>query len=78
MAAAVLAARLVLAAVFAASGLSKLADPRGTRRALTDFGVPRSLAAPVARALPFDTLRLQREVDPVSYTHLTLPTICSV
>ncbi|HEX6533399.1 MAG TPA: MauE/DoxX family redox-associated membrane protein [Gemmatimonadaceae bacterium] len=45
-------ARLFLAAVFLVAALGKLADRRGSRRALTEFGVPRVLAAPVAAMLP--------------------------
>jgi thiol-disulfide isomerase/thioredoxin/uncharacterized membrane protein YphA (DoxX/SURF4 family) len=37
---AVLAARLLLAAVFAVAGVAKLLDRRGTREALQEFGVP--------------------------------------
>lgn len=47
-----LIARLVLAAVFLASGLAKLADPAGSRQAMRDFRVPERLAAPAAIALP--------------------------
>ena len=47
-----LAARLVLAGVFAAAGASKLGDPRGTRRAAVDFGAPPRLADPLALLLP--------------------------
>ncbi len=32
--------RLLLAAVFALAGVAKLADRRGTRRAVVDFGIP--------------------------------------
>src|SRR2546421_1073791 len=50
--AALLATRLVLAAVFAVAGGAKLLDLQGSRRALAEFGVPKS-AAPVAGvALP--------------------------
>ncbi len=41
---ALLLARLVLSAVFLLAGLSKLADPKGTIKALRDFGLPRALA----------------------------------
>ncbi len=47
-----LAARFILAIVFGLSGVSKLADREGSRRALTSFGVPESLAAPFAWLLP--------------------------
>lgn len=48
----VLAARLVLAAVFVVSGVAKLADRSGSRKAVSDFGVPDWLAGPVATILP--------------------------
>jgi hypothetical protein len=52
MDAAVLAARLVLAAVFALAGAAKLADPAGSRAAVAGFGVPERLAGPIGTALP--------------------------
>lgn len=45
-------ARLLLAAVFAVSGIAKLFDREGTRRAVVEFGVPGSLVPPVAFGLP--------------------------
>src|SRR5215213_5019699 len=45
---ALLGARLVLAAVFALAGLTKLADHQGARQAMRDFGVPAALATAVA------------------------------
>jgi uncharacterized membrane protein YphA (DoxX/SURF4 family) len=47
-----LAARLLLAAVFALSGAAKLLDRAGARRAAHEFGVPERLAQPVATVLP--------------------------
>jgi len=47
-----LVARLLLAVVFAVAGEAKLADRVGSQRALTDFGVPTSLAAPLGLLLP--------------------------
>jgi peroxiredoxin len=47
-----LAARLLLAAVFLAAGVAKLADLRGSRQAMRDFGVPARLAAPLGVLLP--------------------------
>ena len=41
-------ARLLLAAVFGVSGVAKVADLRGARKSMGDFGVPASLAMPVA------------------------------
>ena len=47
-----LMARWALAAVFAVSGVAKLADRAGTRRSLADFGAPAVLAGPGAILLP--------------------------
>ena len=47
-----LAARLALAAVFAFAGVAKLVDLSGSRQAVRDFGVPRSLSALVGTLLP--------------------------
>jgi thiol-disulfide isomerase/thioredoxin/uncharacterized membrane protein YphA (DoxX/SURF4 family) len=47
-----LAARLVLAAVFLISGLAKAADLSGTRQAVEGFGFPAWTARPAALALP--------------------------
>jgi peroxiredoxin len=52
MGVALLVARVILAVVFGAAGVAKLADREGSRRALNGFGVPESLAAPLAWALP--------------------------
>jgi len=46
------AARVVLAAVFAAAALAKLSDPDGTRQAARDFGVPSAAAPAVAFIVP--------------------------
>lgn len=46
------AARLLLTAVFAVSGIAKLLDREGTRRAVEGFGLPGSLVGPVAFGLP--------------------------
>jgi thiol-disulfide isomerase/thioredoxin/uncharacterized membrane protein YphA (DoxX/SURF4 family) len=51
-------AQLALAAVFALSGLAKLADLPGSRQALRDFGVPKVLAAPLGVILPVAELAL--------------------
>jgi peroxiredoxin/uncharacterized membrane protein YphA (DoxX/SURF4 family) len=47
-----LLARLLLAAVFAVSGIAKLLDQPGTRAAVVGFGVPQPLARPFAVLLP--------------------------
>jgi peroxiredoxin len=52
MASAVLAARLLLAAVFATAAVAKLLDRRGTREALQGFGVPGFALASGAVLLP--------------------------
>jgi peroxiredoxin/uncharacterized membrane protein YphA (DoxX/SURF4 family) len=49
---ALIVARLCLAAVFFIAGVAKLADRSGTRQALADFDVPRSLADPLQLLLP--------------------------
>jgi peroxiredoxin/uncharacterized membrane protein YphA (DoxX/SURF4 family) len=56
MAAGLLAGRLFLAAVFAVAGLAKLSDGAGSRRAVSDFGVPARFVAPVALLVPFAEL----------------------
>lgn len=50
---AVLVARLLLAGVFVVSGIAKLRDREGSRKAVQDFGVPGPLVAPVAGGLPY-------------------------
>lgn len=47
-----LVARIVLAMIFGVAGVAKLADPNGSRKALTGFGVPESFAIPLGWALP--------------------------
>ena len=49
---ALLAARLLLAAVFAVASMTKFADLPGSRRAVRDFGVPGQLATPFGVLLP--------------------------
>jgi len=48
-----LAARLLLAAVFIVAGVAKLADLAGARAAVAAFGVPERLAGPIGTLLPF-------------------------
>ena len=52
MDAALLAARLLLSAVFAVAAVAKLLDLPGSRRAVADFGVPKRLVGPAGLALP--------------------------
>jgi thiol-disulfide isomerase/thioredoxin/uncharacterized membrane protein YphA (DoxX/SURF4 family) len=47
-----LLARLILAVVFVIAGIAKLADPAGSRKSITGFGMPKSLAIPLAWLLP--------------------------
>lgn len=49
---AVVIARLLLAAVFAVAGVGKITDQAGSRKALSDFGLPTILVAPAAVLLP--------------------------
>jgi len=52
MATLILAARLVLAAVFAAAGVAKLLDRKGSAKSLAEFGVPVGLAPAMGVVLP--------------------------
>jgi peroxiredoxin/uncharacterized membrane protein YphA (DoxX/SURF4 family) len=54
--AALLIARLLVAAVFLLAGAAKLADRAGSRRAVIDFGVPVVLASPLGLLLPLAEL----------------------
>jgi methylamine dehydrogenase accessory protein MauD len=47
-----LLARVLLATVFVAAAVGKLADRQGSRRALAEFGVPDQLATPMGLLLP--------------------------
>lgn len=47
-----LVSRFVLAGIFTAAGLGKLADRTGARQAVGDFGLPPALVGPLATALP--------------------------
>jgi peroxiredoxin/uncharacterized membrane protein YphA (DoxX/SURF4 family) len=48
-----LALRILLALVLAVAGAAKLADRPGARAAVTGFGVPDAVAAPIAAVLPW-------------------------
>lgn len=63
---ALLIARLLLILIFAVAGASKLADRAGSRRAVTDFGLPTSLAAPLAILLPLAELAVAAALIPAS------------
>src|SRR5215210_5957100 len=56
MGTAVLAARMLLAAVFATAGIGKLFDLPGSRDALRGFGVHESLVRPIGLLLPLAEL----------------------
>ena len=56
MDAALLIARLVLAGVFTLAGVAKLADLKGSRQAIIDFGVPSAMGAPLGLLLPLAEL----------------------
>jgi uncharacterized membrane protein YphA (DoxX/SURF4 family) len=55
MDAALLIARLVLAAVFALAGVAKLLDLEGSRKAVIEFGLPAGLAAPSGCCFPWQS-----------------------
>lgn len=61
-----LAARLILAAVFLLAGATKVADPAGTRKALRNFGVPGVLAKPGMILLPLAELLTAVLLIPIS------------
>jgi peroxiredoxin/uncharacterized membrane protein YphA (DoxX/SURF4 family) len=66
MDAALLIARLVLAVVFILAGLAKLWDLKGSRKAITDFGLPTVLASPLALLLPLAELGVGAALIPAS------------
>ena len=61
---ALLIARLLLAAVFALSGVAKLADRAGFRQVMIDFGVPSPLATPLGIFLPLAELAVAAALIP--------------
>ena len=63
---ALLFARLLLAAVFVVAGVAKLADREGSRRAVADFGVPATLAAPLGILLPLAELAVAFALIPTA------------
>jgi thiol-disulfide isomerase/thioredoxin/uncharacterized membrane protein YphA (DoxX/SURF4 family) len=65
---AVLVARLLLAAVFAVAGASKLLDRRGSRQGMIEFGVPERLAGPVGLLLPLAELAVAAALVPRTTT----------
>jgi thiol-disulfide isomerase/thioredoxin/uncharacterized membrane protein YphA (DoxX/SURF4 family) len=63
---ALLAARLVLAAVFLVAGFGKLFDLKGSRQAMRDFGLPANLAAPFGLLLPLAEITVGLALLPVA------------
>src|SRR4051794_39641151 len=61
----VLVARLLLAVTFAVAGIAKLADPKGSRQSMIDFGVPALLARPLGWFLPVAELACAVALIPV-------------
>lgn len=61
-----LVSRLVLACIFLAAALSKLADSTGSRRALIDFGIPPIVVPPLAILLPLTELAISLLLIPVT------------
>jgi methylamine dehydrogenase accessory protein MauD len=61
-----LIARLLLASIFAVAGLAKLADLRGSRQAISDFGLPSALATPLGILLPLAELAVAGVLIPSS------------
>ena len=66
MDAALLIARLVLAAVFTIAGVAKLADLKGSRKAIIEFGLPAVVASPLALLLPLTELGVGAALTPAS------------
>jgi len=66
MDAALLIARLVLAALFSLAGVAKLSDLKGSRKAIIDFGLPALLASPLALLLPLAELAVGAALIPAS------------
>src|SRR5215213_9696728 len=66
MDAALLIARLLVAAVFIVAGAVKLANRQGSRQAIVDFGVPSAIAAPLGLLLPLAELAVAATLLPAS------------
>jgi uncharacterized membrane protein YphA (DoxX/SURF4 family)/thiol-disulfide isomerase/thioredoxin len=64
---ALLLVRLALAVVFATAAVGKLLDLRGSREAMTAFGVPASLAAAAGALLPVAELSVAVALVPASF-----------
>jgi methylamine dehydrogenase accessory protein MauD len=59
-------ARLLIAAVFILAGLAKLADLKGSRQAISSFGLPASVATPLGVLLPLTELAVAGALIPAS------------
>ena len=57
---------MLLALVFVVAGAAKLADRAGSRKAVADFGVPSSLASPLATLLPLAELAVAAALIPAA------------
>ena len=57
---------MLLALVFAGAGVAKLADRAGSRQAVSEFGVPGALAAPLGILLPLAELAVAAALVPAS------------
>ena len=57
---------MLLALVFAAAGVAKLADREGSRQAIVDFGLPSALAVPLGLLLPLAELAVAATLLPAS------------
>jgi peroxiredoxin len=66
MDAALLLARLLLAAIFGIAALTKLADLAGSTKSVTEFGVPQAFAVPVGILLPLAELVTAALLVPVA------------
>src|SRR5918995_1188346 len=66
MDAALLIARLVLVGVFTLADVAKLSDLKGSRKAITDFGLPAVLASPLGLLLPLAELGVAAALIPAS------------
>jgi uncharacterized membrane protein YphA (DoxX/SURF4 family)/peroxiredoxin len=63
-----LAVRLVLAAVFLLAGVAKLADHKGSSKALTEFGLPPRMAQPLSLLLSMGEFVIGVTLVPVALT----------
>jgi methylamine dehydrogenase accessory protein MauD len=66
MGTALLVARLLLAGIFLVAGVAKLADRTGSRQAVIDFGLPKSLAPPLGIVLPLAELAVVAALIPTT------------